>query len=86
MVSALLAKHDILAKSHSGIKTEFHKLFIKTKIFDRSLGKAYSELFDNRQEGDYHDFYFFVKEDVEPKIELVEHFIKTVEDYIKRST
>ena len=37
-VNALFTKHDIVAKSHSGAKTAFHKHFIKTGIFEVDFG------------------------------------------------
>jgi uncharacterized protein (UPF0332 family) len=61
IINALFSKHDIIITTHSGIKSEFHKLFIKTETFDRSLGKLYSELFDKRQEGDYQDFILLIR-------------------------
>ena len=85
MVNALLSKFDILSKSHSGIKAEFHKSFVKKEIFKKEFGKLYSELFDKRQEGDYQDFYILKREDVEPLINKVELFIDTVEKYINTS-
>lgn len=82
IVSALFSKFDILSKSHSGTKNEFHKSFIKSGIFEKEMGRTYSNLFDKRQEGDYQDFYSFEKEDVEPLIGKVEDFIEKVENYI----
>ena len=84
MINALFSKQDLIATTHSGIKLEFHKLFIKTGTFDKSVGKLYSELFDKRQEGDYQDFYVFEKADIEPLIDSTEKLIKTIEDHIKR--
>ncbi|MEA3446367.1 MAG: HEPN domain-containing protein [Bacteroidota bacterium] len=72
------------AFTHSGIKSEFHKIFIKTGVFDNSIGKLYSELFDKRHQGDYHDFYSFEKDEIEPLMDKTFEFIKTVEEYIKR--
>ena len=84
IVNALFSKHDLIATTHSGIKSEFHKLFIKSGTFDKSIGKLYSELFDKRKEGDYQDFYSFEKDDIEPLIDLTKRFIKTIDDNIKR--
>ncbi|MFW6218855.1 MAG: HEPN domain-containing protein [Bacteroidota bacterium] len=82
IVNALFSKHDILTATHSGVKTEFHRSFIKTKKFNKSVGKLYSELFDKRQEGDYQDFYLFEKEEIEPLIELTDNLVETIEKYI----
>ena len=85
IVNALFSKHGLTSSTHSGVKSEFHKQFIKTGIFEKSTGKLYSKLFDTRQEGDYQDFYFFEKDEIEPLISLTEEFIKTIEEYIKQS-
>ena len=37
--SALFSKFDILSKSHSGTKNEFHKSFIKSGIFQKERGE-----------------------------------------------
>ena len=61
IVNALFSKNGLTASTHSGVKSEFHKLFIKTGIFDKSIGQHYSRLFDLRQEGDYQDFIILKK-------------------------
>ena len=83
MVNALFSKYNIVAVTHSGIKSEFHKSFVKPGIFDKSTGKLYSNLFDKRQEGDYQDFFLFEKAEVEPLIALTESFLQIIENHIK---
>ena len=83
IVNALFYKHDLITKTHSGTKSEFHKSFIKTGIFEKSMGKLYSELFDKRQEGDYQDFYSFERDEIEPIINSTEEFVIIIEKYIK---
>ena len=56
LVNALLIQNDLSFNSHNGVKTEFHKSFIKTGIIPIEFGKLYSRLFNLRQEGDYADF------------------------------
>ena len=84
MLGALFSSIDILTLTHSGVKAEFYKIFIKSGIFNKSTGKLYSELFEKRQEGDYQDFYFLNKNEITPLIEKVEEFIDTIEEYIKQ--
>ncbi|MCK5105751.1 MAG: HEPN domain-containing protein [Cyclobacteriaceae bacterium] len=74
LVNALLVKHKFHTRSHSGIKSEFHKHFIKTGILDKKHGKLYSELFDKRQEGDYQAFVNFDESEILPLIEEVKTF------------
>jgi len=44
------------------------------------MGEFYSDMFDNRQEGDCKDFAKFDKEDVEVWLKKAEEFIKKIED------
>lgn len=70
------------AKSHNGIKTQFHKEFVKTKIISEKFGELYSELFDMRHEGDYQDFIRLKKEDVFPLFQEVKSLIEVVQNLI----
>jgi uncharacterized protein (UPF0332 family) len=82
-VNALFSRFDIIATTHAGIKAEFNKSFIKSGIFDKSVGKLYSDLFNKRQEGDYQDFYTFEKEEIEPLIDAAEKVIQVIEKHLK---
>lgn len=79
IVNALLIKNKSKFSSHNGVKTEFHKSFIKTGIISIEFGKLYSRLFNLRQEGDYLDFQRFTQNDIEPFINEVEKFILEIE-------
>lgn len=79
IVLALLAKMDVKTSTHSGAKSEFYRLFIKTGKIDRKYGELYTDLFSKRQEGDYEDFLNFKSEDISPLIPKVEEFIKALE-------
>jgi len=77
-VSALLAKSEIDAKTHSGVKTQFLLHFVKTGIIEVRLGKMYADLFDWRQKGDYGDFFDFEEEDVVPLLEPTKELIHAI--------
>lgn len=81
-VNALFVKHKIQGTTHGGVKFNFHKEFIKTGLLNKDFGKLYNNLFNKRQEGDYQDFQSFDKETIEPLIEKVEFFIRTIENMI----
>ncbi len=81
-INALLVKHNIKANSHSGMKSVFHKNFIKSGIIDLKFGKHYSNLFDKRQEGDYQVFKKFSSEEIEPLIKITEKFIREIKKVI----
>ena len=74
MVSALLIKNGLDFDSHRGVKTEFHRAFIKSEKVSIEYGKLYSRLFNLRQERDYADFKRFEKDDIEPFITDVKEF------------
>ena len=77
-VLALLAKMKAKTSTHSGAKSEFYRLFIKTEQIDRKFGELYTDLFSKRQESDYEDFLNFTKEDIYPLLPRVEEFIETI--------
>ena len=81
-VIALLAKDDISASTHNGVRTEFFKQYIKTGILDKGFGSLYSNLMSKRQESDYDDFLEFSKEEILPLIDDVESFIVTIQKLI----
>jgi uncharacterized protein (UPF0332 family) len=81
-LSALLYKHNIDAKSHSGIKYQFGLHFIKPGLIDKSIAEVYVELFDYRQAGDYADFVDFDKEKTLPLIPRVENLLIKIEELI----
>ena len=58
-VISLLAKDNISASTHNGVRTEFFKRYIKTGILNKDLSSLYSNLMNKRQEGDYDDFHNF---------------------------
>lgn len=81
-INSLFVKYDIRAITHSGVKSSFHKEFIKTGIISFKNGLLYNDLFNKRQEGDYQDFQQFDQETIEPLIFQVSDFIKDIEELI----
>jgi uncharacterized protein (UPF0332 family) len=84
-VIALLAKDNIPASTHNGVRTEFFKLYIKTGILDKGYSSLYSNLMGNRQESDYSDFHEFSEEEILPLFSEVEIFLKTIRDLVIKS-
>ncbi len=58
-VSAALLEHGLSFKKHSGVRSAFHREFIKTGLLEVKYGKLYDQLFEDRQEGDYITFISF---------------------------
>lgn len=81
-VSALLVENEILATTHSGVKSNFHMHFIKNKLIDKGIGQLYNNLFNKRQEGDYQDFQFFDEETIQPLIEKTFSLVETIDRLI----
>lgn len=79
-VSALLVKHEITAKSHTGVKTQFFLNFIKTNEINIDFGRLYSDLFDWRQKGDYGDFFDFTEEDVKSLMKPTKKLIDKIKE------
>jgi uncharacterized protein (UPF0332 family) len=83
IVTALLLKNKINVKSHSGMKSQFALHFIKTGKLKKEHGELLADLMDWRQKGDYGDMYDFERKNVEPIIQPVADFIKSIEELLK---
>lgn len=81
-VNALLVINEIQTKSHSGSRSQFSNIFIKTHKLDIKYGKLYSQLFDWRQKGDYDSIFDYDKESVEPLLGPVKEMIEEIEKKI----
>ena len=77
-VSALLLQKEISTQTHTGLKTQFNLLFIKTGIISVEQGRLYADLMDLRQKGDYGDMFDFDKEGVEPLLKPVGELLDTI--------
>ncbi|MFQ6610478.1 MAG: HEPN domain-containing protein [Fidelibacterota bacterium] len=82
IVSAYLAKREIRAVTHSGLKTTFNKELVKTGKVEKEDGKLFNTLFGLRQEADYEDFHSIGQEDVEPLIPKIKSLIDEIEEII----
>ena len=59
---ALMLKHKLHSKTHTGIKTLLNQHFVATGILPMNIGKTFSQLFNKRQTSDYDDFVLCDKE------------------------
>lgn len=84
MVNALLIKNNLDYSSHNGVKTEFHKSFVKIGLVSIDTGKIYSRLFNLRHEGDYIDFQRLEDKSVEPFIQDVATLLSEIESLINK--
>ncbi|MDI6791669.1 MAG: HEPN domain-containing protein [bacterium] len=83
-VLALVQTKGFSSSKHSGIKAFFNREFVKTGVVDKELGRFYSELFKNRQKGDYQDFVTFEKEAVAEMLQKAEEFISEIKRIMYR--
>jgi uncharacterized protein (UPF0332 family) len=82
-VNAILVKNEIIAQSHSGVKSQFSLHFIKTGKLDKKYGKLLAELYDWRQKGDYESLYEFDSKSVLPLFDSVLEMIQVIEKELK---
>lgn len=80
---AVLAFDGIDMKHHSGVMSEFRRLYIKTGIFDADMSQIISLLFNVRTDSDYDDFYVVSREETFEQFENAKHFLREIEDYLK---
>lgn len=79
-VNALLITSGLSSSKHSGVRALFNREFVNKGLIEVHLGKFYSDMLDNRQEGDYKDFVEFEKEDVREWLRKAEEFISKIEE------
>ena len=80
LVRSLLLEKDIRAKTHSGLHSEFGKIFIKTAIIPKKFNDYLAFLFDQRQTADYDIEDEIDKEEVDKALQMVEEFINFVKE------
>ncbi|MCA1760663.1 MAG: HEPN domain-containing protein [Bacteroidales bacterium] len=82
IASALLLQQGKRFESHKGVKSEFHRSFVKEGIVNKESGKTFNRLFNLRHEGDYADFKRLTEEDISPFLNETKKFITEVESLI----
>jgi uncharacterized protein len=83
-ILALLVYEPFSSSKHSGVKSYFHKKFIKEEIFPKEMGMTFDDAFELRQSGDYQEFQEPTRAEVEPLIRKVGDFVETVETHLTR--
>lgn len=78
-VNGLLLSKNFSSSKHSGVRALLNKEFVNKGLVDRELGKFYSKIFEERQEGDYKDFVKFDYEIVKNWLDNAENFINEIE-------
>ena len=69
---------------HSGTRSLFHQMFVKTGAIDIEKGQLYDRLFDNRQKADYSDFVKFNLDDVRGWLDEAEQFVSLIKTFVDK--
>lgn len=85
-VTALLLQHGLSASRHSGVRSLLNRHFVRTGAIATELGLLYGDLFEGRQQGDYHDLVRFEEQQVRPWISQAQHFVARIEDLLQSSS
>ena len=83
-IRAILAFHMFDAKKHSGVISEFHKLYIKTGRFDKRFSAVIRQSFTIRNRSDYEDFFVVAKEDAIKQMSNAKEFMTVATAYINK--
>jgi uncharacterized protein (UPF0332 family) len=82
----LLAKNNISAQTHAGVKQMLGLHFVSTKRISPEFARFYAQMFNNRISGDYDDFISFDLEMLEDLIPQAKLFIEEIEKLIFETT
>ncbi len=83
LMRAILALEGFDSRKHSGIIARFNEYYIKTSIFDKTLGKEINEMSIIRNRSDYDDFFIATREQAETGIKNAKHFYVVAKKYIE---
>ncbi|MFH0991810.1 MAG: HEPN domain-containing protein [bacterium] len=81
-VSAVLLERGARFKKHTGVRTAFHREFIKSGLLSLEWSKFYDRLFEDRQEGDYVALTTFERAYVEDQLVRCVEFHRQIRSFI----
>ena len=82
---ALLAKYHIAAATHTGVKSMLGLHFVSKGLITKESGRAFSNLFDSRQRGDYDEFVYSTIEEVDELYPKAQQFIGEVDALLNKT-
>ena len=82
--SGLLLMHGIERSKHSGVLSEFRRLFIKTDIFPIRISDIYGQAFSLRSITDYNMLGLADEVDAHLIVKSAEEFVKECAFYLQR--
>lgn len=84
-VQALLLTQGLQPKTHSGTLYLFNHHFVKTGLIEPEYSQILARAAKYREEADYRHTMVFTKFQTEQTIQEVIHFLKRIEDFLKKS-
>ena len=81
---AVLALDAIERNHHSGVISEFRRLYIKSGVFKADLSDLIRELFSNRVKSDYRDYYVPDEDAAVQQVHGAETVVESVKTYLQR--
>jgi uncharacterized protein (UPF0332 family) len=84
MAEAVLLTKNLSASSHKGVISLFGEHFIKTRIFDRDIGKALNDAYDERLVGDYGVGFIITEEEAKDLLEIGRNFVQELKNHLER--
>ena len=82
-MNTLLALDGMILKRHSGVISEFRRRYIGTGIISANISIIIGELFTQRNNCDYRDFYTPTHEEVSEMLHGAETVVESVKTYLQ---
>ena len=84
-IRSVLALDGIDRRKHSGVISEFQRLYIKTGIFDKEFSDIIGDQFEHRTSSDYDDFYIISKSEAVELVMGAERFLDAVGLFLEQN-
>lgn len=79
---AVMVLDQFDSKKHSGIISEFRRVYIKQEVFPKEISKMIESAFIIRNASDYDDMFIASKDETAKQIENAEHITSLVKEYL----
>lgn len=76
---ALMTKYHISTNTHAGVKMMLGLHFVSKGLITKESGRAFTNLFDSRQRGDYDEFVYNTREEVDELYPKAQRFVEEVD-------
>ncbi len=83
-VLALLAKEGKGTSKHSGAIAMFDEIFVKTKVFPKTMSKQFHDAFEQRQTGDYKTLVVISRETAHEIIKSSRQFVTAIKAHLEK--